>query len=103
MIFLTVSQMLRLPHGSFMRQVERKNSGTQADPVGKTHHMDNELIESTDEYDVYKTALGHSYHFKKDVIKGEFRGQKAGTTRTKYPDGIEPRLIPLRKKYTQQS
>ena len=65
--------------------------------------MDNELIESTEEYDVYKVALGHLYQFKKDVLKGEFRGQKTGTTRMKYPDGIEPRLIPLRKKYRQQS
>lgn len=86
-----------------MKQAEPSDIGTQADLVGRTRHMDNELIESTDEYDVYKVPLGHLYYFKTDVRTGEFRGQKTGTSRMKYPDGIEPRDIPLRMKYRQQS
>ena len=86
-----------------MRRAERNAIGIRADPVGRILRMDNELIESTDEYDVYKVTLGHLYHFKKDCTKGEFRGQKTGTTRMKYTDDKEPRTIRLRLKYRQQS
>ena len=103
MIFLTVSQTSQSRHGSFMKQVERNAIGIRVALAGRIPHMDNELIESTDEYDVYKVTLGHLYHFKKDCNKGEFRGQKTGTTRMKYTDGVEPRTIPLRLKYRQQS
>ena len=61
--------------------------------------MASEIIESTEEYDVYKVALGHLYVFNKDCKTGEFKGQKAGTSRMKYLDGVPPRPITIGKKY----
>ena len=57
------------------------------------------IIETTEEYEVYEVPLGLLYVFSRDCKSGEFKGQKAGTTRMKYTDGVEPRKIELGKKY----
>tara|TARA_Y100001949_G_scaffold79326_1_gene67108 strand:+ start:124 stop:315 length:192 start_codon:yes stop_codon:yes gene_type:complete len=62
----------------------------------------NELIESTDEKDVYETPFGHLEVYKKDKIgQGGF---KEGTSvMIPYPDTLPARKIKLAKKYRNQS
>ncbi len=64
--------------------------------------MMNELIESTDEKDVYETPFGHLEVYKKDKIgQGGF---KEGTSvMIPYPDTLPARKIKLAKKYRNQS
>jgi hypothetical protein len=99
-IFLTLNPMSQLRLGYFMTQAEKTDIGIRPDPAGETHHMASELIKSTDEYHLYKTALGLQYIFHADCNSGEFRGQKAGTSVTVYPDGVPPREIVLGRKYS---
>lgn len=60
----------------------------------------NELIESDDEKEIWKTPFGLLTVFKKD--QAGLKGGKAGTTRMEYDDP-PPRPIKLRKKYRHQS
>ena len=64
--------------------------------------MMNELIESTDEKDVYETPFGYLEIYKKDKI-GQ-GGHKEGTSKMiPYPDTIPARQIKLAKKYRNQN
>ena len=64
--------------------------------------MMNELIESTEEKDVYETPFGHLEVYKKDKIGQS--GFKAGTSvMIPYPDALPARIIKLAKKYRNQN
>ena len=62
----------------------------------------NELIESTEEKDVYETPFGYLEIYKKD--KPGRDGHKAGTSSMiPYPDALPTRQMQPAKKYRNQS
>tara|TARA_B100000902_G_scaffold159091_1_gene155019 strand:+ start:767 stop:952 length:186 start_codon:yes stop_codon:yes gene_type:complete len=55
------------------------------------------LIESTEDWDIYQTPHGKLTVFKRDVTKGDLKG-KAFTSVMEYTDP-RPRLMDVKKKY----